>query len=63
MRTTLDLPQQLMEEAIKVSHCQTKTEVIQVALKNLIQQERVREIKKFRGKVRIKIDLDRLRDR
>jgi hypothetical protein len=63
MRTTLDLPESLLNEAIKVSHSRTKTEVIQVALKNLIQQEHVREIKNYRGKVRLNIDLDVLRNR
>lgn len=63
MRTTLDLPQDLLDEAIKVSHCRTKTEVIQVALQNLIQQERVREIKNYRGKVHLNIDFDSLRNR
>jgi len=46
IRTTLDLPEKLLDEAMKSSKYKTKTEVIKAALKSFIQQNRVRELKK-----------------
>ena len=63
MRTTLDLPEDLLSEALKISHCRTKTEVIKTALKNYIQHEKVQGLKKFKGKIHLDIDLDALRKR
>jgi hypothetical protein len=36
MRTTIDLPEQLLDEAIKLSHQKTKTAVIIAALEDFI---------------------------
>jgi len=63
MRTTLDIPETLINEAMMLTHIQTKTDLIKVALQNLIEKERVKEIKKYYGKVNLNIDLDALRNR
>jgi ribosomal protein L16 Arg81 hydroxylase len=63
MRTTLDLPESLIEEAMALTHIQTKTDLIKTALKNLIQKEKIKDLKNFYGKVDIDIDLDTLRNR
>ena len=63
MRTTLDLPAPLLEEALRLTRQKTKTAVIITALEDLIRKNRTRGIKKFKGKVDLKIDLDTLRDR
>jgi Arc/MetJ family transcription regulator len=63
MRTTIDIPEELINEAMKVTNISTKTEVIKEGLLNLIQREKVREIKKFRGSVDLDIDMNRLRKR
>ena len=63
MRTTLDLPQKLMEEAMSLTHTNTKTEVIKIALENLIQKEKIKDLKKYFGKFDPDIDLDKIRDR
>ena len=64
MRTTLDLPETLLIEAMRITHARTKTEVIKTALINLIQKEKIRELKSYGGKVvDLDIDLDKLRDR
>jgi hypothetical protein len=63
MRTTIDIPEKLMTEAMKVSNINTKTDVIKEALLNLIQKEKVKNIKKFQGKVNLDINLDILRKR
>ena len=63
MRTTLDLPEALLEEAMALTHIQTKTDVIKTALQNLIQKEKIRVLKNYFGKIDLDIDLDTLRDR
>jgi Arc/MetJ family transcription regulator len=63
MRTTLDLPEDLLTEAMNLTHATTKTDVIKIALLNLIQKEKVKDLKKFFGKVDLEIELDSLRDR
>jgi Arc/MetJ family transcription regulator len=63
MRTTLDIPDSLISEAMALTHISTKTDVIKTALQTLIQREKVRDIKKYFGKVDLAIDLDSLRDR
>ncbi len=63
MRTTLDLPETLMKEAMKVSHQRTKTAVIITALQDLIRKNRLLQLKSFRGKIDIELDLDQLRKR
>lgn len=63
MRTTLDLPEKLMQEAMKVTHIKTKTKVITTALEELIRKNRIAGLKKFKGKVDLDIDLNKLRNR
>ena len=63
MRTTLDLPENLLNEAMKVTHTNTKTGVIVLALEELIRKSKISELKKYKGKIDLDIDLDELRDR
>jgi hypothetical protein len=63
MRTTLDLPEALIEEAMALTHITTKTDLIKTALQNLIQKEKIRGIKEYFGKVDLGIDLDVMRKR
>lgn len=63
MRTTLDLPEDLMQKAMSVSQIKTKTQVITLALKELIRKSEISDLKKFKGKIDLNIDLDKLRDR
>ncbi|HBD94657.1 MAG: hypothetical protein A2015_06120 [Spirochaetes bacterium GWF1_31_7] len=63
MRTTLDLPENLILEAMAITHISTKTELIKFALTNLIQKEKIKDLKKYFGKVDLEINLDNLRDR
>ncbi len=64
MRTTLDLPEDLVTEAMKATHIRTKTKVIITALEELIRKFKIAELKQFKGKVNdLDIDLDVLRDR
>jgi len=63
MRTTIDIPEELINEAMKVTGKNTKTEVIKDALKNLIQKEKIKDIKKYYGTIQLDIDLNRIRKR
>ena len=63
MRTTLDLPESLVKQAMKVSHQRTKTAVIITALQDLVRKSRLQQLKSFRGKVEFDLDLDVVRKR
>jgi len=63
MRTTLDLPETLVNEAMALTHIQTKTDLIKLALQNLIQKEKIKDIKNYFGKVDLELNLDELRKR
>jgi len=63
MRTTLILPDSLVNEAMRLSHCKTKTDLIKNALANLITKENIKQLKSYYGKVKLDIDLDCLRKR
>jgi hypothetical protein len=63
MRTTLDLPDSLVFEAMKLTKMKTKTGLLKIALSNLIEKEKIKNIKKYYGKVNLDIDLNALRKR
>ncbi len=63
MRTTLDLPESLVFEAMKSTNIRTKTKVIITALEQLIKKTKISEIKNYKGKVDLDIDLDEIRGR
>ncbi len=63
MRTTLDLPEHLIQEAMQVANVKTKTKVIIMALEEMVQKSKISDLKKFKGKIDLEMDLDTLRDR
>jgi Arc/MetJ family transcription regulator len=63
MRTTLDLPDALVDDALRVSHQRTKTAVIITALRELVRKSRLQELKRFKGRVDLDLDLSALRKR
>ncbi|MGV6818181.1 MAG: type II toxin-antitoxin system VapB family antitoxin [Thiotrichales bacterium] len=63
MRTTLDLPENLLKEAMKLTHSDTKTAVIIKALEELVRKSKISGLKRYRGKIDLDIDLNELRDR
>lgn len=63
MRTTLDLPETLMDEAMTLTQIKTKTDLIKIALINLIQKEKIKDIKNYYGKIDLEIDLNISRNR
>ncbi len=63
MRTTLDLPEDLLNEAMKVTRTNTKTKVIITALEDLIRKSKISGLKDYKGKIDLDIDLDEIRGR
>ena len=63
MRTTIDLPEPLVKQAMKMSHQRTKTAVIVTALEDFVRKNRIQGLKKFRGRIDLDIDLNKLRQR
>jgi Arc/MetJ family transcription regulator len=63
MRTTLDLPEDLINEAMKATNINTKTKVIITALENLVRKSKISGLKEFKGKVDLEIDMNTIRGR
>ena len=63
MRTTLDLPEDLINEAMKATRINTKTKVIITALEDLITKSKISGLKKFKGKIDLDIDMNAIRGR
>lgn len=63
MRTTLDLPEDLMQEALKATQAKNRTQVIIMALEELIRRHKLSQLKRFKGKVDLDIDLNLSRGR
>ena len=63
MRTTLDIPEELIKEAMNVTGATTKSQLIKTALSDLIQKAKRQRLISFKGKIDLDIDLDSLRNR
>lgn len=51
MRTNIVIDDELMEDALKLSGCETKKELIHKALQEFIQNRKRRDLRELRGKV------------
>jgi hypothetical protein len=63
MRTTLDLPEPLIEEARRLLGFKSKTDTVVVSLQELVRKKRIDELKSMLGKVKLEIDMPRSRRR
>jgi len=63
MRTTLDLPEPLIEEARRLLGFKSKTDTVVVSLQELVRKRRIEELKSMLGKVKLEIDLPASRRR
>ena len=63
MRTIIELPENLIKEAMEITKIRTKKKVIIKALEELINRYKISELKNYKGKIDFDIDLDILRDR
>lgn len=63
MRTTLDIPEELLEEARRLLGFKSKTDAIVLALRELIRRARIEDLKKMMGAVRLELDIPASRRR
>jgi Arc/MetJ family transcription regulator len=63
MRTTLDLPEALVEEARTALGFKSKTDTVVLALRELVRRRRLDELKSLMGRVRLDVDLAESRRR
>ena len=63
MRTTLDLPADLVEEARHVLGFKSKTDTVVLALREVVRRSRVDELKALMGRVELDIDIPYSRGR
>ncbi|MEP5612233.1 MAG: type II toxin-antitoxin system VapB family antitoxin [Cyclobacteriaceae bacterium] len=63
MRTTLDISEELVNEAMEATGAKTKSQLIRDALIAQIQRVKRQRLISFKGKINLDIDLDTLRDR
>jgi hypothetical protein len=63
MRTTLDLPQPLVEEARRLLGFKSKTDTVILSLQELVRRRRIEELKAMMGSVELELDLPASRRR
>ncbi len=63
MRTTLDIPEPLIEEARQLLGFKSKTDTVVLSLQELIRRKRIDELKSMMGNVRLEIDVPKSRRR
>lgn len=63
MRTTLDIPEPLIEEARRLLGFKSKTDTIVLSLQELIRRKRIEELKALMGSVHLELDIPRSRRR
>jgi hypothetical protein len=63
MRTTLDLPDGLLESARKTLGFKSKSDTIVVALRELVRRHRIDDLKALLGRVELDVDTARSRRR
>lgn len=63
MRTTLDIPKELIDEAMKATGATTKSQLIKDALQAKIDLAKRKRLIAKKGTLDLDVDLDTLRDR
>jgi len=63
MRTTLDIPAELMDEARRVLGFKSKTDAVVLSLQEMVRHRRIEELKSLMGKVQLDIDIPASRRR
>lgn len=56
MRTTLDLPAELMEQARAAMGFKSKTDTVVFALREIVRRQRIDELKTLLGTIRFEFD-------
>ena len=63
MRTTLDLPAELLDEARRLLGFKSKTDTVVLSLSELVRRRRVEELKTLLGSIRLDVDIPASRRR
>jgi Arc/MetJ family transcription regulator len=63
MRTTLEIPETLLEEARKAARLSTKRETVVAGLNELLRKAKREDLRRLAGRVDLKIDLRKSRQR
>jgi len=63
MRTTLDLPESLVEEARRLLGFKSMADTVVVSLQELVRSRRVDQLKAMLGSMKLELDLPRSRRR
>ena len=63
MRTTIDIPDDLLNDAMRVSHVRTKTMAVILGLKELIHRYQIEKLRSLRGKLDLTVDVRSSRKR
>ena len=63
MRTTIEIPEPLMKDALRVSQAKTKTMTVILGLQELINRHRLDQLRQLRGTIQLSTDLHKARKR
>lgn len=63
MRTTIDIPEELIDEAKKLLGFKSKSDTIIFSLRELIRSRRIEELKAMAGTINLDLDLNASRRR
>jgi Arc/MetJ family transcription regulator len=61
MRTTIEIDDKLMRDAIKATRAKTKREAVELGLKTLVDLRRQEQARQLRGKIAWEGDLNAMR--
>ncbi|HEY0782988.1 MAG TPA: type II toxin-antitoxin system VapB family antitoxin [Thermoanaerobaculia bacterium] len=63
MRTTLDIPEELLEEAREALGAKSNADAVILSVQDVVRRKRVEELKDLFGHIRLEIDLPTSRGR
>jgi hypothetical protein len=63
MRTTLDIPEPLLQEARTLLGVESVTDAVVLSLQEVVRRKRIDELKAMMGHVKLEIDLPKSRRR
>lgn len=61
MRTNIEIDDKLLADAMRATGARTKREAVELGLAALVRLQRQERLRKYRGKLRWKGDLDEMR--
>lgn len=62
MRTTVQVDERVLKEAMELTRAKTKREVIQLSLKELVRNRRLKRLRERLGHTELDIDLEGLEE-